>query len=68
MIQKRACSTKVNQHFYDIVKTRAIAPKKSMTLCYYHIKYEFQSESAVYSLPKCQGTSCSKQALYLKFK
>ena len=49
-------------------QTRAIAPKKCMTLCYYHITYEFQSESTVYSLPKCQGTSSSKQALYLKFK
>ena len=29
---------------------------------------EFQSESTLYSLPECQGTPCSKQAPYLKFK
>ena len=37
-------------------------------MCYYRITYELQSESTLYSLPKCQGTPCSKQALYLKFK
>ena len=26
------------------------------------------SESTLYSLPECQGTPCSKQAPYLKFK
>ena len=35
--------------------------------CYYHVTYEFQSESTFYSLPECQGTPCSKQAPYLKF-
>ena len=30
--------------------------------------YEFRSESTLYSLPECQGTDSSKQALYLKFK
>ena len=30
--------------------------------------YEFRSESTLYSLPECQGTPSSKQALYLKFK
>ena len=39
-----------------------------LTVCYYHITYEFQSESALYSLPECRGTPCSKQAPYLKFK
>ena len=38
------------------------------TVCYYHATYEFQSESTLYSLPECQGTPCSKQASYLKFK
>ena len=38
------------------------------TVCYYHVTYEFQSESTLYSLPECQGTPCSKQAPYLKFK
>ena len=27
-----------------------------VTVCYYHIMYEFQSESTLYSLPECQGT------------
>ena len=39
-----------------------------MLLCYCHVMYEFQSESTPYSLPECQGTPCSKQAPYLKFK
>ena len=37
------------------------------TVCYY-VTYEFQSESALYSLAECQVTPCSKQATYLKFK
>ena len=41
---------------------------KSSTVCYYHITYEFQSESTICSLHECQGTPCSKQAPYLKFK
>ena len=39
-----------------------------LTVCYYHVTYEFQSESSLYSLPECQGTPCSKQGPYLKFK
>ena len=39
-----------------------------LTVCYYHVTYEFQSESKLYCLPECQGTSCLKQAPYLKFK
>ena len=38
------------------------------TVCYYHVTYEFQSESALYSLPECQETPCSKKLPYLKFK
>ena len=41
---------------------------KTMIVCYYHVTYEFQSESRPYSLPECQGTPCPKQAPYLKFK
>ena len=41
---------------------------KFQTVCYYHVTYEFHSESTIYSLPECQGTPCSKQAPYLKFK
>ena len=39
-----------------------------LTVCYYHVMYEFQGESTLYNLPECQGTPCSKQAPYLKFK
>ena len=44
--------------------------KTNMTavVCYYHVKYEFQSESTLYSLSECQGTHWSMHALYLKFK
>ena len=40
----------------------------SLTVCYYHAKYEFQSEYTPYSLPECQSTPFSKQAPYLMFK
>ena len=30
--------------------------------------YGYQSEFRLFSLPECQGTPCSKQAPYLKFK
>ena len=39
-----------------------------VTVCYYHVTYEFQSESKPYSLLECQGTPCSKQVLYLNPK
>ena len=39
-----------------------------MSVCYYHVTHEFQSESTLCSLPECQGTPCSKQAPYLNFK
>ena len=38
-----------------------------LTVCY-HVAYKFQSESTLCSLPECQGTPCSKQSPYLKFK
>ena len=38
-----------------------------MTVCYYHVKYEFQVEYTLYSLHECQGTPYSKQGPYLKF-
>ena len=31
-----------------------------LTVCYYHVMYEFQSESTFYSLHECQGSPCSK--------
>ena len=27
-----------------------------LTVCYYHVMYELQSESTLFSLPECQGT------------
>ena len=42
--------------------------RKLIDLCYYHVTYGFQSESSLYSLPECQETPCSMQALYLTFK
>ena len=39
-----------------------------MPVSYYHVMYEFQSESTLYILPECQGTPCSKQTPYQKFK
>ena len=42
--------------------------KLILTVCYYHVTYELQSESTLYSLPECQGTPCSNKAPYLKFK
>ena len=35
-----------------------------LTVCYYHVTYEFQSESTLYNLPECQGTPWSKQPWY----
>ena len=37
------------------------------TICYYHVRYEFQSESTRYNLLEYQRTPCLKQA-YLTFK
>ena len=37
-------------------------------LSYYHVTYEFQSESTLCRLPECQGNPCLKQAPYLKLK
>ena len=42
--------------------------KAHLTVSYYHVMYEFEGESTLYSLPECQGTSCLKQVPYQKFK
>ena len=34
--------------------------KKKMIVCYYQVTYEFQNESALYSLSECQGTPSLK--------
>ena len=39
-----------------------------LTVSYYYVTYEFQSDSTLYSFLECQRTPCLKQALYLKFK
>ena len=39
---------------------------QSLSLCCYHVTYEIQSESTLYSFPECQETQCSKQAPCLK--
>ena len=31
-----------------------------MTVCYYHVMYEIQNESTLYSFSEYQGNSCSK--------
>ena len=37
-------------------------------VCYYHVTYDFESESTLHSFPECQETPCSKQEPYLKIK
>ena len=39
-----------------------------LTVCYYHVTYDFESDYTVYSLAECQGTPCSKEARYLNLK
>ena len=38
-----------------------------LTVSYYHVTYEFQTESTFYSFPEYQQNPSSKQAPYLKF-
>ena len=46
-----------------------LAIKKDLAVCYYHVTYALQSESKLNScLSEYQGTSCSKEAGYLRFK
>ena len=40
----------------------------ALTVWYFYVTYEFHSESALFGLPQCRGTHCSKQVAYLKFK
>ena len=42
--------------------------KLLLTVYYYHVTYDFQSESILHSVPECQGTPCSKQVEYMTFK
>ena len=51
------------QKFLCLVKANLF-----LAVCYYHVTYVFESGSALYSLPECQGTPCSRHALCLKFK
>ena len=36
----------------------------NLTVCYYHVTYEFQSESTLYSLPECQETLLEALNIY----
>ena len=54
------------KHIFNLMSLLKI--KLLMIVCYYQVMYEFESEFTFYSLPECQGTLCSKQAPYLKFK
>ena len=55
--------------FENIIKqAEKLKNCKKLTVCYYHVTYEFHSESTLYSLPECQGPPCSKQVPYLMFK
>ena len=38
---------------------------KGITVCSYHVAYEFQNESTLSSLPECQGTSCAISDVYV---
>ena len=40
----------------------------ALSVCYYRVTYEFQSESTLYSLSECQETPCSKQALSVRLR
>ena len=49
--------------FLDIAITKKMSKLSNnyfSIVCYYHIRYEFQSESTLYSFPEFQGTSCLK--------
>ena len=41
---------------------------RSLTVYYYHVTYEIQSECTFYSRAECHGTPWSKQGPYLKLK
>ena len=52
-----------NIPIYTSIKTNILLTTTiTITVCYYHATYEFSSEFTLYSLPDCQGTTCSKQA------
>ena len=55
---------------YDIYILRYIYAcfTKNNTACANMILYFCKCNPTLYSLPECQGTRCSKQAPYLKFK
>ena len=53
---------------YEFLLKGVSKPIIILTVCYYYVTHEFQSESSLYSLPECHGFSCLKQAQYLKFK
>ena len=64
---QRSLKYKLSQLIFQIYMVSKVNTISS-TVSYYHVKYEFQGESTLYSLPECQRTPCSRQAPYVKFK
>ena len=54
--------------FLKLPLTLLFCRHQDIFVCYYHVTFDFQSESTLCSLPECQGSPCSKKAPYLKFK
>ena len=67
LISKKVWGKRKEKLFKILPTSPFILATTNLTVCYYHVTYEFQSESKLYSLPECQLTPCSKQAPYLKF-
>ena len=42
--------------FHKNIFKNVILTNILLTVCYYHVTYEFQSESTLHSLSECQGT------------
>ena len=61
-------STSVRLVTISILKSIFLKILIILNVYYYHVTYDFQSESTLYSLPECQGIPCLKQTPYLKFK
>ena len=68
LVCKRTLNHLANLSINDRVVLWVLICTVSLTVCCYDVTYEFQSESKLYSLHECQGTPCSKQWPYLKFK
>ena len=67
-MKQQLCKILVIKNIVLVISENSRFQFRDSTGCYYHVTYQFQSESTLYGLPECQGTPCSKQALYPKFK